>query len=125
MSQSIVNILQLITALGLLNVWLLRFNKKTSYRGGEARNILEEFAVYGLPAWFCYFIGFLKVTSALLLIAGIFYSSLTFPAALMITFLMLGAISMHIKVKDPIMKSAPAITMLVLSILICLGSMPI
>jgi uncharacterized membrane protein YphA (DoxX/SURF4 family) len=125
MNQSIIYTLQIITAVGLLNVWLLRFNKKTAYRGGEAKSLVEEFAVYGLPAWFCYFIGFLKITSALLLIAGIFYSFLTFPAALLIAFLMVGAISMHIKVKDPLMKSAPALIMLMLSVLISLGSLPI
>lgn len=125
MSKSIVNVLQLVTALGLLNVWLVRFNKKTAYRGGEAKTLLEEFAAYGLPAWFCYFIGFLKISSALLLILGIYYTSLTLPAALLIIFLMIGAISMHIKVKDPIIKSLPASTMLVLSILIALGSVPV
>ncbi len=46
------SIAQLIIALGILNVWLLRFNKATSYRGGAAKNMTEEFATYGLPVWF-------------------------------------------------------------------------
>jgi hypothetical protein len=70
------NVLQIIIALGLLNVWLLRFNKVTAYRGGSANTLLEEFAVYGLPAWFCYFIGILKVGSAVALLLGFIYPQL-------------------------------------------------
>ena len=47
--ESICSIAQLIIALGILNVWLLRFNKATIYRGGSAKNMKEEFATYGLP----------------------------------------------------------------------------
>lgn len=43
------SIAQLIIALGILNVWLLRFNKATVYRGGGAKNMKQEFAAYGLP----------------------------------------------------------------------------
>jgi hypothetical protein len=32
----------------VLNVWLLRFNKATIYRGGDASNMIEEFLVYGI-----------------------------------------------------------------------------
>ncbi|NNL48365.1 MAG: DoxX family protein, partial [Acidimicrobiia bacterium] len=43
---------QLGAGLWILNVWLLRFNKETEYRGGSATNMREEFDEYGLPAWF-------------------------------------------------------------------------
>ena len=52
--NTLVQICQIIVALGLLNVWLLRFNKPTAYRGGKAVNLPGEFAAYGLPAWSCY-----------------------------------------------------------------------
>ena len=42
------NIIKLIIGLGLINVWVLRYNKKTEYRGGAANNMLEEFHSYGL-----------------------------------------------------------------------------
>ena len=116
------NLIQGLVALGLLNVWLLRFDKSTDYRGGEARSLKEEFATYGLPEWFFYLIGFLKITSAILLLAGFFFTSLVLPAGALVILLMLGAVSMHIKVKDPIKKSVPAVSMLVMSCLICLGS---
>jgi len=111
-------IFQLIIGLGLLNVWLLRFNKETLYRGGKAKNLLQEFATYGLPSWFCYTIGFLKVSAAIALIAGIWFPFLVPPAAGLVAVLMAGAVSMHVKVSDPIKKSVPAISVLSLSALL-------
>lgn len=108
---------QLIIALGIFNVWFLRFGRSTQYRGGDASNMTEEFAVYGLPGWSVFAIGFLKVTAASLLLAGIFYPVLILPAAGTIFALMLGAFAMHIKVKDPFMKSLPALSLLILSVL--------
>ncbi len=109
-------IIQLVVAFGLLNVWLVRSQKETAYRGGEAKNIIEEFAAYGLPLWFCYLIGFLKVSAALALIIGIWVPGLALPAAGLLLVLMLGAVSMHIKVKDPIKKAIPAAIMLLLNL---------
>ena len=113
------NILQAIAALGLLNVWLVRFNKQTAYRGGEASNLLEEFAVYGLPVWFCYLVGALKVGSAITLLLGFIYPKLILPAAMLILVLMLGAVAMHIKVNDSIKKTLPASAMLIICATIC------
>ena len=118
----VISILQIAVAAGLLNVWLFRFQRSTPYRGGDARSMREEFAVYGLPEWFRYVIGTLKVGSALCLIAGLWLRSLVFPAALLIALLMLGALAMHLKIRDPLMKSMPALVMLALSVAICLGS---
>jgi uncharacterized membrane protein YphA (DoxX/SURF4 family) len=115
-------LLQTITALGLLNVWLLRFNKNTAYRGGQATNLIEEFAVYGLPAWFCYLIGALKVSAAIALLLGFMYPQLIPPAAGLIAVLMVGAVAMHMKVKDPIKKAIPASLMLLMSGLILFNS---
>lgn len=120
MNQLYVNIIQLMIALGLINVWILRFNRKTAYRGGDASNLKEEFLVYGLPFWFFYLVGFLKISSAILLILGIYFPSLTLPASLLVFALMLGAIAMHFKVKDPIIKAVPASFMLIMSfVVIC------
>jgi hypothetical protein len=113
---------QVVAALGLLNVWLLRSSRPTPYRGGDARSMRDEFAVYGLPAWFAIVIGVLKVGSALALIAGIWYPALVRPAALVVLVLMLGALSMHFKIRDPLVKYAPAAGMLALCVAIALGS---
>lgn len=114
--------LQLFVAFGLLNVWLIRSNKKTSYRGSNSSSLKDEFTAYGLPLWSFYIIGFIKITSALLLLIGLWIPFLVFPSALVISLMMLGALCMHIKVKDPVQKSLPALIMLLCSIAICLGS---
>lgn len=120
----LVLILQIIVALGLLNVWLLRFNKATAYRGGGAGSMREEFATYGLPAWSCYLVGFLKVASALALLAGFFLPGLVFPAAAVVAVLMAGALAMHFKVKDPAMKSVPALTLLSMCLVLLAATRP-
>lgn len=109
------NILQIVIALGLLNVWILRFNKETAYRGGVAKTLKEEFAQYHLPVWSCYVVGFLKVTSALFLIAGVWIPELVIPFSILILFLMLSAVTMHIMIRDPILKIMPALTLLLMS----------
>lgn len=117
----LVQICQVVVALGLLNVWLLRFNKKTEYRGGEASTMREEFATYGLPEWFCYLVGFLKVTSGIALLVALAVPEIkSYPAAV-VSVLMIGALAMHIKVKDPIKKSLPAACVLAMCLVIILG----
>lgn len=111
-------ILQAIAGLGILNVWLIRFSKATPYRGGNAANMTEEFAHYGLPKTGVYVIGFLKIASALGLLAGIAFPVLVLPSACVLSALMLGALAMHLKVKDPAKKSVPAGMMLGLSLVI-------
>jgi uncharacterized membrane protein YphA (DoxX/SURF4 family) len=120
--QTAVKLLQIVVALGLMTVWLLRFSRSTPYRGGSARNMLEEFAAYGLPTWCTYAVGALKVGAAVCLIAGFWVPRLVFPAALMICVLMVGALAMHLKIGDPVKKSAPALVVLAMSAFICWGS---
>ena len=120
--MNITSVLQIIVAVGLLNVWLFRYGKNTSYRGGTAKNLKEEFATYGLPPWAHYVVGFLKISSALALIAGLWIPSIAQYAALVVAFLMLGALGMHLKIKDPAKKSVPALLMLVMSVAIVLTS---
>ncbi|MFT7679669.1 MAG: hypothetical protein ACI8QC_003674 [Planctomycetota bacterium] len=112
------SILQVVVALGLLNVWLLRSHKQTGYRGGSSSSLKEEFSAYGLPFWAFYFVGLLKIGSALMLLAGIWFPATVEPATITVSGLMIGAIAMHIKVRDPLVRSAPAIAMLVMCALI-------
>ena len=106
---------QVLIALGIFNVWLLRFGRSTEWRGGDAQNMKEEFAAYGLPGWFMIAIGIAKVALASLLIAGLWLPDVTRLAALGMVALMLGAVSMHFKVGDPLRKSVPALSMLAMS----------
>lgn len=108
--------LQVIAAFGLLNVWLLRSSKPTPYRGKDARSMREEFAAYGLPAGAMWVVGALKIGVAIALLLGIWMPGLVYPAAGVLIVLMLGAFLMHVKVKDPVERSIPALLMLAMGI---------
>ncbi|MEM9158522.1 MAG: DoxX family protein [Verrucomicrobiota bacterium] len=114
-------ILQIACGLGILNVWLLRFAKETPYRPASAHNLPEEFAAYGLPEKALYAIGGAKVLLACALIAGVWIPEIVVPAAWALAFLMIGAIVMHLKVQDPVKKSVPATTMLLMTLAISLS----
>jgi hypothetical protein len=120
--RTVVLISQVVAALGIVNVWILRFGKPTNWRGGEARTLKEEFRVYGLPGWSVGVIGSLKLLLAMLLFVGIWFPALSRPAAVGLGLLMVGAAAMHFKVKDPLQRALPALGMLALCVLIALGS---
>ena len=113
-------ILQVIVALGLLNVWLVRARTSTAFRGGSAQSLREEFAAYGLPNWSFYAVGVLKIGSAVLLIVGIWAPELIWPAAVTVAVLMIGALAMHTKANDKLTKFLPAFLMLVMAVAIVL-----
>ena len=115
------NVAQLTIALGIFNVWLLRFNKATIYRGGAAKNMKEEFATYGLPVWFMWVVGGLKVMLALSLLVSFWRSDLMRPAAIGMAVLMLGAVGMHIRIGDAFKKTIPALSVLILSLLVAVN----
>lgn len=107
-------ILQIIIALGIYNVWLIRPRMKTPYRGGDASNIITEFKAYGLPVWCAYAVGAIKVISATALIVGIWFPVLVAPSAIVLLVMMMGALTMHVKIHDAIKKSMPALGMFAL-----------
>lgn len=109
---------QIIIALGIYNVWLLRFGKNTNWRGGTATNMQEEFAAYGLPNGAVYVIGLLKLTFATCMLIGIAYPIIVRPAAFGMALLMIGAIIMHFKIGDPKQRSLPAGIIFLLCILV-------
>jgi uncharacterized membrane protein YphA (DoxX/SURF4 family) len=112
---SLASLLQLIVGLGLLNVWLVRGRSATSYRGGAAQTLQAEFTAYGLPGFAFYVVGALKIGAAIVLIAGVWIALPVRAAAGLVAALMIGAVAMHLKVGDPLMKSLPAALMLALS----------
>ena len=117
MLKKISNILSLIVGFTVVNVWLFRSNKSTSYRGGEASSLLEEFEVYGLGDYF-YIIGFIKVSLAIILILSIYFDKLKLISSLGIAIMMIVAIYMHFSVGDELIKSMPASVMLVSCLII-------
>jgi hypothetical protein len=117
-------LLQVIVGLSILNVWIVQNKKATRWRGGNATTIVEEFQVYGLPVWSVYIVGTLKVILAILLLVGIWYPVLKFPAALGLAALLTGSVIMHFKVGDPLIKSFPAALFLVMCLAIAFYSYP-
>ncbi|TDS12759.1 DoxX-like protein [Maribacter caenipelagi] len=109
---------KVIIFISIINVWIFRFNKKTIYRGGNASSMKEEFAAYGLSESIMYIIGTLKILSALGLIVSIWVPILSIPSASLMAILMIGAILMHMKIKDSPKQSMPAAIFLLLSIII-------
>lgn len=116
--KQLVSLFQVVVGLSVMRVWTINFNKSTPWRGGGARNMKEEFTAYGLPMWMVYFVGILKVIFSIGLIAGLWIPELISFSASGIAIFMFFAILMHVKIKDPIKKSIPALTFMVLSLLI-------
>jgi len=125
--MDIIIAIKIITALGIFNVWMLRYNKITEYRGGNAKSLKEEFKTYGLKSWFMYIIGTIKIVVSILFIISCFsryiniLDSTVFYGAAIMSLIMIGAILMHLKVNDPFKKSIPAVAMLTLYSIIFLN----
>ena len=104
-------ILSVVVGLTVINVWLFRSNRSTSYRGGDAASLLEEFQVYGLEDYFL-IIGIIKVSLAIMLLLSLYFKKLSFFASSGIGIMMLVAVYMHFNVGDELIKSMPASVML-------------
>tara|TARA_B100001121_G_scaffold308139_1_gene331355 strand:+ start:368 stop:757 length:390 start_codon:yes stop_codon:yes gene_type:complete len=104
------------------NVWLFRFNKETPYRGGDAINMIEEFAEYGLNTNIMYLVGFLKIVASIGLIIGLLKTKISVYSSLLMSILMIGAIYFHFKISDPAIKYFPSVLMLLCSIFIYFSS---
>lgn len=118
MTPSLILISQLLIALGIYNVWLLRPQKQTAWRGGDAKNMEEEFHVYGLSTTCMKIVRVCKLSCATALLLGIVYTPFAVAGAIGMALLMLAAVVMHAKVRDPIKKSLPAASLLLLSLIV-------
>ena len=119
MMDELVMVLQITIAVVIIAVWIFRPRLETDFRAGNAKNIVEEFAIYGLPKWSVYVIGATKLTLASLLVLGIWYSSLVQFAALGMGVVMAGAVTCHVKTKgDPLSRATLAALMLVMCVVV-------
>ena len=103
-------------SLVVLNVWFFRFNQSTIYRGGNASNMIEEFAVYGFSETIVYLVGGLKVLAAFGLLIGFIKEKTIVPSASLMAIMMSGAIFMHYRVADEAIKYLPAGLMFIFSL---------
>ena len=114
--------ISLFVSILVMNVWLFRFNKETPYRGGNAKNMIEEFAAYGLDLNTMYLVGSLKIIASLGLIIGLLKTKISVYSSLLMAILMTGAIYFHFKISDPAIKYFPSALMLTCSIFIYFSS---
>lgn len=112
------DLISLTLALVIFNVWLVRSQRATLFRGGQAKTLREEFSVYGFSDRAMLVVGVLKVSCALALLLGIWFEALTPWAASGLGILMLGALAMHLKIRDPLVKSLPALGLIVLCLVL-------
>ena len=110
--------LKLIVGLSILNVWLIQPNKPSKWRGGDATTITEEFSVYGLSKTFYYIVFAVKVGLAILLLVSIKYDIFSLYSSIGLAALLGGSIAMHLKVKDALFKSFPALLFMVMNLII-------
>lgn len=113
--ETVLTATQLLIAIAMVDVWILRYDKPLRARGGDAQTMVEEFRVYGLPDWFRDLTRALKLSAAGLLVAGLVYDWAAFAGGALLVVLMAGAVAMHVKVSDPWLKSVPATFFLGLS----------
>jgi hypothetical protein len=108
-------IFQIIIAVVIFNVWVLRRDRPTPYRPDGASNLREEFQAYGLPDWARVAVGAAKLTLASALVIGLFFEPVALVSAALMAALMLGAVAAHLKVQDPLIKAMPAFVLFILS----------
>ena len=116
--EYIIIALKIIVGISIINVWLIQPNKPTKWRGGDATTITEEFNVYGLSNTFYKIIFVIKVGLAILLLISIKYDFLTLYSSIGLAILLGGSILMHVKIKDPLFKSFPALLFMVMNLAI-------
>ena len=97
--------LQAFVAASIFFVWGVRY-----------ANIVEEFKHYRLPDWLRDFVGILKITFAILLLAGIDRPRAAMLGGVGIAVLMAGAFVTHLRVKNSAFKMVPCLTLLILSL---------
>jgi len=111
-----ISLLQIFLAVAMFDVWLFRYRTPGCFRGGDATTMEEEFKVYGLPDNFRKLIRVLKLSAGTLMVLGVWFHSIALMAGVLLSILMFGAITMHIKVKDPLYKAFPATTFFLMSV---------
>jgi hypothetical protein len=101
------NCAQIIIALSICYVWIVRFD-----------NIVKEFKQYGISNLVRNLVGATKIALSTLLVTGIWYESLVFIPAIFMAFLMVCAQIAHFKAKNPWVKFVPSLLLLILSLFV-------
>jgi hypothetical protein len=98
---------QVVIAVSIVIVWVLRFN-----------NVVAEFKHFGLPDMIRNVVGATKISLATLLVVGIWHPALATIPALLMAGLMVCAQLAHFKVKNSWFKHLPSLLLLGLSLFV-------
>ena len=110
--KSLLRILIVLVAITVLSAWTYRLDLETVYRGGDAKNMIEEFQAYGLSQTTMVIVGVFKVILALMLLLGLKFKKLIVPAAAGMALFMTAAVYFHFSISDPIVPTAPSLSLI-------------
>ncbi len=105
--QIITIIFQLVIAISILNVWVLKFE-----------TIANDFKTFNFPDWFRNIVGIAKGLLCVMLIGGIWMYQLAVIASLSISLFMLVAVIAHYIAKHSFSKTLPALGLCLLCFLV-------
>ena len=105
MILSLIGALKIIVIVSILFVWVVRYE-----------NIKKEFQYYNLPNWFRDFVGILKISFSVMLNSN--NNDIVIMGSLGITILMLGAVGIHIKMKNTFRSYIASVAMISICIFI-------
>ena len=111
--KAILKILLVVVSVTVITAWTYNINLDTTFRGGDATNMIEEFEAYGLNQTTMVVVGIFKVSCAIMLLFGLKYRKLIVPAAGAMALFMIAAVYFHLSILDPIIPTAPSLLMLV------------
>ena len=107
--QNFLFLVQIVLAASVAFVWIFRI-----------RNVIREFVQFGLSDVVRSAVGFAKTALATLLIAGIWYPTLTLPSATLMGLFMVAAQYFHFKANNPLIQRLPSLALLLLSTFVVL-----
>lgn len=110
--RTILKLLIVLVSLTVITAWTYNLNLDTTFRGGDATNMIDEFEAYGLNYTTMVVVGIFKVACALMLLFGLKYKKLILPASGVMTLFMIAAVYFHISISDPIIPTLPSLLML-------------
>ncbi len=109
--KTLILISLIIVAASVYYVWIFRFH-----------NVVKEFQEFGLSITTRNIVGAIKISLSALLIAAIWYNSLTFYVASGMAVMMVSAQFFHFKAKSPLIKRVPSFILLALCLFIAINS---
>ena len=110
--KAILKILLVVVSVTVITAWTYNINLDTTFRGGDATNMIEEFEAYGLNQTTMVVVGIFKVSCAIMLLFGLKYRKLILPAAGVMALFMIAAVYFQFSISDPIIPTAPSLLML-------------